>query len=281
LIFVRGLRSLLVLVCLAGLAVAVAPGCSLGAGTGTCNGSLEVPDCWSGCFDLHPDFFAAIPGVNPSYPASSTGTMTIRIQHGSDYESFSDGVVILIDDVGRVRGDPGSDGGAQPSLLGQSLAVDLSPGVVPPGVPITPVANPAIVHATVYLDSTCRTQDDALYAMGAVSGVGPTGDCGSGGASDAGVCSGATEDASVGDGGDAGAGSGVGKSTITFTHLFDNNPDESNASQRLSEGSFDFYIADPRNIAPGGLGPPPQCEGHLTGTFKFYFQRGRPAQPFP
>ena len=73
----------------------------------------------------------------------------------------------------------------------------------------------------------------------------------------------------------------IGTSTITFHHLFDGNPDEANASERLSEADFDFYLADPRNICPGGLGPPPRCEGHLKGSFKFYFQRGRPAQPFP
>lgn len=261
----------------------MAPGCSLGAGTGTCHGSLVVPDCWSGCFDLHPDFFAAVPGNSPSYPASNTGSLTIRIQHGSDYESFSDGISILVDDVAKIRGDAAPDGGAQPSLLGQAIPVDLPPGVVPPGVPITPVANPAIVHATIYLDSTCRTQDDALYALGSVSGVGPNGDCGSE-AADAGVCPGAAEvTSSEGGAADAGApaSGATGQSTITFTHLFDDNPDESNASERLSEGTFDFYIADPRNIAPGGLGPPPPCEGHLTGSFKFYFQRGRPAQPFP
>ena len=151
-----------------------------------------VPDCWSGCFNLHPDFFAAIPGDTPNYPASGTTTMTIRIQHGSDYESFSDGVIILIDDVAKVRGDDAADGGAQPSLLGQPLAVNLPPGVVPPGVPITPVASPAMVHATLYLDSTCRTQDDALYALGAVSGVGPDGDC-QPSVTDAGTCPGATK----------------------------------------------------------------------------------------
>ena len=42
-----------------------------------------------------------------------------------------------------------------------------------------------------------------------------------------------------------------------------------------------FYLADPRQISPGGLGPPPPCWGHLKGNFHFYFQRGRPAQPFP
>lgn len=283
---------------LAAVAATVAPACSLGAGTGTCLGTLDVPDCWSGPFDLHPDFFAAVPGQNPQFPQSSTPAMQIRIQHGGDYESFSDGIVILIDDVAEVRGDPAPDGTPQPSLLGQPLVVDLSPGVVPPGVPITPIASPSIVHATLYLDNTCRTQDDALYAT-TVSGVDSDGECrrpdagepplncpGPAIASEGGV-EGGSADASVeagtgaSEGSDGGIPGAIGTSTITFTSLFDNNPDESNAGQRLSEATFEFYVADPRDICPGGLGPPPRCEGHLKGSFKFYFQRGRPAQPFP
>ena len=73
----------------------------------------------------------------------------------------------------------------------------------------------------------------------------------------------------------------VGTSTITFTHLFNANPDEVNAAERLTEASFDVYLADPRDICPGGLGPAPRCRGHLSGSFRFYFQRGRPGQPFP
>jgi hypothetical protein len=245
----------------AALALTLAPGCSLGAGTGTCTGTLDVPDCWSGPFDLHPDFFAAEPSTNDA--------LIIRIQHGGDFEAFSDGLVILVDDAGQVRGDPASDGTPRPSLLGQTLTVSLPPGVVPPGVPVTPNPTPSIVHATLYLDATCRTQNDALYAMSAVS-TNPDGSCSRpDGAPDAGAEAAAP------------AGTTVRGSTIVFNSLFDGNPDESNASQRLTDASFHFYLADPREICPGGLGPPPRCRGELTGTFHFYFQRGRPAQPFP
>jgi hypothetical protein len=68
---------------------------------------------------------------------------------------------------------------------------------------------------------------------------------------------------------------------MTFTSLFDDNPDESNAAQRLTEATFDLYLADPRTAAPGGLGPPPLCQAHIQGSFRFYFQRGQPGQPFP
>jgi hypothetical protein len=282
----------------AALSLAVAPACSLGSGSGSCSGTLDVPDCWSGNFDLHPDFFAAVPAATPEYPETSNDALQIRIQHGGDYETFSDGLIILVDDAGEVRGDPAPDGTLRPSLLGQALVVSLPPSVVPSGVPVTPVASPRIVSAALYLDNTCRTQDDALYAMDAVSGVDPDGECRSpeGGeppltcpapasavtGPDGGVATSEAGGVTLADAGMAGTiPGGVGTSTITFTSLFDGNPDESNATERLSQGSFDFYLADPRNICPGGLGPPPRCEGHLSGTFKFYFQRGRPAQPFP
>lgn len=298
----RTLRTLARCAVAACVVAALAPGCSLGSGTGSCIGELDVPDCWSGKFDLHPNFFAAV-------PESNSPAMEIRIQSGGDYESFSDGLVITIDDIGQVRGDPASDGTSRPSLLGQALVVTLPPNVVPPGIPVTPTKNPAVVQAALYLERTCRTQNDALYALDAVSGVNDDGSCGpprggaqpvmcapvatADGGADAGVGAGSDGgvDAGSGAGGDAGpdAGDGgttapsgnVGQSTITFHSLFDGNPAESNAAQRLTDGTFDLYLADPREICSGGFGPPPPCRGHLTGTFHFYFQRGSPAQPFP
>ena len=73
----------------------------------------------------------------------------------------------------------------------------------------------------------------------------------------------------------------VGHSTITFTSLYDGNPNAVSAAERLNQGTFTVYLADPREMCPGGVGPPPPCRGYLHGSFKFYFQRGRPAQPFP
>jgi hypothetical protein len=273
---------------LASLAVAA---CSLGQGQGQVTGTLDVPDCWSGPFDLHPDFFAAVPATAPNGVQTTVNALQIRIQNGADFETFSDGLVIGIDDAGEVRGDPGPSG-ARTSLLGVPLVVSLPPSVVPPGVPITPIPNPRIVHAALYLGRTCRTQNDALYALDAVStnpdgscdrppGGDPAPACGApamgpvdGGASDAGT------DATAPDAGSS-APATTRQSTITFSHLFDGNPNESNAGERLSSATLDLYLGDPRETCPGGLGPPPRCRGHLTGWFNFYFQRGRPAQPFP
>jgi hypothetical protein len=298
------------------LAIWLAPACSIGQGTGCVAGTLNSPDCWSGPFDLHPDFFAANP---------TNGTaLQIRIQNGIDYETFSDGLAVLIDDIGAVRGDPLPDS-TRPSLLGQPLVVGLPASVTPPGVPVKAVANPTIVHAALYLDRTCRTQNVALYAMDAVSleadgtcNRPPTGetppacgapavlsDAGTSGPTPSAAGADASSDAAADAQAESGAPSGVtpsdagalaalacgqadrfwptniATSTMTFTSVFDGNLSESNAQQRLTDATFDLYLADPREICPGGLGPPPRCRGHLQGSFHFYFQRGRPAQPFP
>lgn len=103
---VTRVRTALSLGLLAAAAAVLAPACSLGAGTGTCSGTLDVPDCWSGDFDLHPNFFAAVPATTPEFPTFTSDSLRIRIQNGGDYETFSDGLIILVNDVGQVRGDP-------------------------------------------------------------------------------------------------------------------------------------------------------------------------------
>ncbi len=274
--------------------------CSVGSGSeGQVAGTLNLPDCWIGSYALYPDFFAATPYLK---------TLELRIQKGGDYETFSDGVEILIDDTSTII----------PSEYGKALSVSLPAGVSPVGVPLAANPNPSIVHLSVYLQATCQIQDVALYALDAVS-LGPGGACEFGDAgpppcpgsssglfdADAGAGSGdggaaseaggsvdgsstvATDggDGGEADGGPTGAGDAsapsIGRSQITFTSLFDGDENAVSAAERLNSGSFDVYLADPRETCPGGIGPPPPCRGHLTGSFRFYFQRGRPAQPFP
>jgi hypothetical protein len=257
------------------LAAGLAPACSQGQGSGTVEGVLNIPDCWVGNFNLHPNFFAALPNTN-QIGVQATTAVQIRIQNGSDYEGFSDGLLISVDDVAAVR----------PNLLGEPLVVSEPASVVPPGDPVPTIPNPPIVHATMYLNKTCATTNDALYALSAVSlgadgtcGNVPPANCGSpaiAGAPEAGVAPDAS--ASL----DGGTSTGpVGESTIIFNSLFDGNSDEPNAAARLTDATFTFYLADPREGCPGGVGPPPPCRGFLTGNFRFYFQRGSPAQPFP
>lgn len=271
------------------LAASLAPGCSLGDGVGTVSGELNVPVCWEGNFDLKPDFFAAIPYLS---------SVTLRLQAGSDYEAFSDGVSILVDDIGLIRGTEGA-----PALLGQHLEVALPPGVTPPGIPVMIVPDPANVHFTLYLQKTCRTQNIALYAVDAVTlnSLGQCADEPTAGAAttEAVACSAlglapsdggtsAPSDAGTDAGADASttppplmSSSNIATSWIQFDALFDGDPSESDAQKRLNQGEFDVYLADPREVCPGGIGPPPRCRAHLKGNFDFYFERGRPAQPFP
>ena len=280
-------RSALVAV----LTALLAPACSVGQGVGCVAGTLDVPGCWSGGFDLHPNFFAAIP--------TNSAALQIRVQNGIDYETFSDGLEILVDDLGQIRGDPLPGGVTRGSLLGQSLPVGLASGIAPPGIAV-PVDNPPIVHATLYLDRTCRTTNVGLFALDAVTleadgtcnhpaGVEVPLVCGPGSDTlDAGASAGASD---AGSPIDAGAvemctafqspppANGVAGSSIVFSSLFDGNIGESNAQQRRTIADFDLYLGDPREVCPGG--PPPRCRGHLQGHVDFYFQRGRPAQPFP
>jgi hypothetical protein len=265
--------------------------CSPGEGLGSVRGELNVALCWSGPFDLKPDFFAGVPFRDRAADGTARDAFQIRIQNGGDFQNFSDGLSILIDDVHAVRGDAG-----KPARLGQPLAVALAPGVTPPGVPITPNPDPAMVHIALYLQRSCRTQNVALYAMDAVT-LNADGSCKApaldaphiapcapaAAPSDAGLPA-PSGDAGSEAGADASSASGtgpIGRSSITFSHLFNGNPTEPDAAERRNTAAFRVYLADPREICPGGLGPPPRCRGFLEGSFDFYFERGRPAQPFP
>lgn len=202
------------------LACSLASACSLGEGEGDISSQkLIVPGCWNGQFQLTPDFFAAVP-----YRRS----VTIRVQHGGDTEEVSDGAIILVDDVDKVRTQIASAPGTE-------FRVALQPSIVPPGFPIVPDPDPALVHLTLYLHRACHAQNSTLYAI---------------------------------DG------------KIKFSALFDADPNETEAAQKLTDAEFtDIAVADPRDHPPGD--ETVQNVSHIHGFFKFYFQRGQPAQPFP
>jgi hypothetical protein len=68
--------------------------------------------------------------------------------------------------------------------------------------------------------------------------------------------------------------------TITFHALFNGNLNETEASEKFTFAEFsDIVVGDPRDKMPGSTTI--THESHLRGDFKFYFQRGQPAQPFP
>jgi hypothetical protein len=238
------------------------PACSQGEGSGKVVGTLNVPNCWTGPFELDADFLAGVPFRE---------NLQLRIQSGSDFQSFSDGLSILLYDIGKVRPDA-SVGFA--GLLGQPLKVDLPPAVTPPGVPVKATADPALVSMALYLQKSCRTENVTLHAVDEVTLPGD-------GTCDAPPLMGADPSAGCDPNRELPGGVAVGKSLIAFTYVFDGKVDEPKAAERLTSGCFDIFLADPRDGAPGGLGPPPRCRGHVRGTFSFYFERGRPSQPFP
>lgn len=210
---------------LAGVVALLAPlagACSLGQGEGQIEtDQLFVEDCWNGGpFRLDPSFFAAQPFRN---------TDTLRIQHGGDTEEVSDGAMILIDDVARVRQAIADNGGSA------DFRTALPPSVVPPGYPIVIDPDPAIVHFTLYLHRACHAENAALYSV---------------------------------DG------------TITFRSLFDGDVNETDAAKKLTDAEFsDVEVADPRNRDVGTNNI--LNKSTLRGNFRFFFQRGQPAQPFP
>lgn len=241
--------------------VAAAPACSQGEGDGRIQGTLNAPDCWTGSFELGADFFAANP---------YRSNLLLRIQSGADFQAFSDGFTILVNDFTKIRPDASR---SFAGLYNQPLVVDLPPEVTAPGTPVAPNPNPALVNMELYLQKSCQTQSVALHVVKEVSL--PTD----------GTCTvPAMEAADPQNGcaaGVAAPGLGSGKSFISFSSLGNGQIDETVAAERLNAGCFDVYLADPRDAQPGGQGPPPPCRGHIRGTFSFFYERGKPSQPFP
>jgi hypothetical protein len=63
--------------------------------------------------------------------------------------------------------------------------------------------------------------------------------------------------------------------TITFTSILHGDLGSRDTNSKRIEGTFDVVVEDPR-----GWGTTP-AKGTLQGGFKFFYQRGGPAQPFP
>jgi hypothetical protein len=68
--------------------------------------------------------------------------------------------------------------------------------------------------------------------------------------------------------------------TITFASLFSGDPNEDDAEDRLTEANFSATFADPRHASPDGSIEEGKTS-QVNGWFRFYFERGQPAQPFP
>jgi hypothetical protein len=239
--------------------LAAGTGCSLGAGSGdVVSKALFAHDCWGtqtgpdtakgAGYDLQPDFFAAVP---------YRSTLTIRVQRGTDLTEVSDGLEVLIDDICKVRATLGkpcitndtSDnawadaGTADASATGPvPFKVSIPAGVVPPGSPAVPPQG--LIDDPPIIHMSLYLERSCHNQNVVLYGV---------------------------DG------------TITFTHLFDGDPNETSADEKLTEATFDAHFGDLRDVPLGHYAGevPAGMQSHVTGNFRFYFERGQPGQPFP
>jgi hypothetical protein len=252
--------------------LAAAMGCSVGDGTGSVKSSaLFAHDCWgtppcpagaAGCtpalasvaegapYDMQPDFF----GANPY-----RDTLTIHIQRGSDLTEVSDGLDVLIDDIVTIRqaiqnqtadaggggtGGSGTGGGTADggAALGPSFSVSVPIGVHPPGSPEQLPPNLIANPPIVHM---------ALYLQRSCHNQN-------------------TVLYSVG-------------GSISFTALFDGDPQETSADQKLTNATFDVQFGDLGDVPVGDYvgDVPVGLQSRVQGNFRFYFESGQPAQPFP
>lgn len=124
----------------AAIFAALLSACSVGGGEGQVTGTVNAPSCDLNMADysLDPTFFGADPVED---------MLEIRIQRGSDLETFSDGLTVLVLDAKTVRAD----------LIG-----------VP--IELTGEAD-ALVQMNVFLNDTCPTgRGDAPVNYEAVNG---------------------------------------------------------------------------------------------------------------
>jgi hypothetical protein len=199
---------------------ALGSACAVGKGEGWVRGEITLPACDMdhAAYDMDADFFAAN-AVN--------GQMTMRIQHGGDFQEYADSVTIAVQDVEWVNA----------KFIGTPIDVQLER---PPGSPVT--VAPPLVRLSLSLRGTCGSHiynplgDPAQVVLHATSG------------------------------------------TVTFTSILHGDVSSRDTNSKRIEGSFDVTVEDPRNYGPPENKPP---ASHLTGAFKFFYQRGGPAQPFP
>ncbi len=66
---------------------------------------------------------------------------------------------------------------------------------------------------------------------------------------------------------------------ITFNSIFSGDPNEEDSDARYTDALFDVKFADPRELV-GAADAAQVTSSNVHGEFKFFFQRGQPAQPF-
>jgi hypothetical protein len=233
------------------LAAAGTMGCQIpGDGEGEVTSSkLFAQDCWSDAYQLRPDFFATVPFRD---------TQQIRLQRGSDLHEVSDGVAVLVNQVSTIRptkcvvdSDCASglclaDAAQCPADFEKCCSGDdLRGQTLNVGLP------PKLVHeiAPEFAAGDPPPVSIALYLQFS--------------------CHNQNVVLYAIDG------------TITFTELFNGDPNETAGDEKLTDATFDVRVADPRHADPGTLEIPDEKTSQLTGWFRFFFKRGQPGQPFP
>lgn len=229
--------------------------CTQGQGEGeVASAQLWAKDCWCSGYNMNPDFFAAVPYRD---------TLQIRVQRGADVQEISDGIAVSVNDVTSIRPDPAT---GSPGLLGKRLGVSL------------PTAIEALTTGKEWsLGEGCEAGavDPAIEEKikpfyGAEEGITDTPlvhmalylqqSC-----HNQNIVLYAV------------------RGHIVFDRLFSGDPNEAVAEDKLTDAMFDVWVGDPQDRPPGSA-PHEMPEDKLTnlkGHFRFYFQRGQPAQPFP
>ena len=70
---------------------------------------------------------------------------------------------------------------------------------------------------------------------------------------------------------------------VSFNALFDGDPNETQAAAKLTDATFNVEFGDLSDVPIGGYPEdvPPGLRSRVCGAFRFYFELGQPAQPFP
>jgi hypothetical protein len=245
--------------------------CAVGSGSGSVKGSLHVPGCGDfGDYDMNADFF----GAN-----AYRSQLIISIQHGGGIPEYADSLTITVQDMNDVESRIEASGGAGATFtIGDCGTTATAGDAGPDSVSDAPIS-----------DATPDAGGDATVADASpVGDAGPTsgacferppgspvnlppppvqmvlnlrGLCGTQALNPTGDLTQIALEATGG--------------TITFTSILHGDIQSRDTNSKRIEGTFSVHLADPR-----GWGTD-QATGDITGNFKFFYQRGGPAQPFP
>jgi hypothetical protein len=241
--------------------------CAVGSGSGSVKGALHVPGCGDfGDYDMNADFFGANAYRNQ---------LIISIQHGGGTPEYGDSLTITVQDMDDVEskieaargagatfnlgdcsapvagGDAGGD--APPAETGVDAGSDAAVGDATPATDAGPTSGACFERPP---GSPVNVPPPPIQMALNLRGL-----CGKQLLNPLGDLTQVTLEAVGG--------------TITFTSILHGDIQSRDTNSKRIEGTFAVHVADPR-----GWGTD-QATGDISGNFKFFYQRGGPAQPFP